>query len=521
MYSKFTFSLCILLFSFTVSNAQFGRIDSTFGTNGIVKTVVGATGQTICRNLLALPNGKILATGYSNTGSSNVFTVIRYLTNGSVDTVFGKKGIATLAVAGSPSSFGYCSVLEPGGKILVGGDYYNGTSYNFAVGRFNADGSVDTTFGNKGAATFSVGTSATIDNVGQAIELQSDGKIILAGTSFNNGTTDFTVVRFNSNGTVDSTFGNKGAVITPIGAGNDNCYSMTVQADDKIILGGDINQGTAYVFTAVRYLKNGAIDLSFANAGIFIDSIGVNDDDYGYAIEMQADQKILFGGTARTANGYDFALMRLNTNGALDNTFGKSGKVFTDFKGGVNGGSIDYGKCIAIQPDGKIVMGGRTFLNGSEFGVARYLSNGAPDLSFSDSGMVVCKAGNAQHYGNGIVIDSYGRIVLGGNATEALPDYFVLVRFTSGLSVGVRSMLSSELESVKIFPVPANTSFEIQGKDAIESISVSDISGKVIWGKTNLAQGDIFPVSNLSNGIYWIRLTTRKETITKKLVVNH
>lgn len=327
-----------------------------------------------------MSDGKIIATGYSNIGGATAFTLVRYNSNGIVDTTFGKKGITTSTINNSTGNANYCSLLQTDGKIILGGDYYNGSSFAFAVLRYNANGSIDTMFGNKGAAYYSVGNASIKDNVGNAIGLQSDGKIILAGNSSNGSNSDFTIVRFNSNGSVDSSFGIKGACVTPIGSANDNCYSMAVQADDKIVLGGDIQDGTAFKFSITRFTRNGILDGTFAQNGIFIDSVGTNDDDYGYSVSIQKDKKIILGGTAKYNGVYRFALLRVDSSGKVDNLFGSGGMAFGNFSSTI--ASTDYGRAMAIQPDGKILLAGRTYLNGSEFGLLRFNSNGSLDGYF-------------------------------------------------------------------------------------------------------------------------------------------
>jgi len=490
--------------------AQFGVIDSTFGVNGIVKTPISATGSSVCNNLISLPNGKIIATGYVVSGNRDLFAIVRYNSNGTIDNTFANNGIDTVSINDTVLSICYSSALQKDGKIILGGDYYLGAGlgYGFMAIRYNSDGSLDASFGNKGAASFHVGTAGA-DNVGHSVSLQTDGKIIMAGTATVGGNTVFCVLRFTKDGTIDPTFGTNGVTTTVIGTGSNNCYSMAVQDDDRIVLGGDFQDGSAYKFTAVRYNKDGLLDNTFANNGIFMDSIGVNDDDYGYATVIQKDQKIIFGGTAKKANTTNFAMLRLNASGVLDNTFGTGGVVVANFDP-TSGTAADLGRRFALQSDGKIIIGGETYLHGSEYGLMRYNSDGSLDNTFGNAGRVVYKAGSTQQHGYALTIDSNRKIILGGDAPVSLPSNFVLVSFTSGLSAGPNEVEAQNSNPFSLYPDPANEIVSVSWPDAEDKkvdLKMVDIKGVEVLKTT--AYGPEFKVDirNLPSGVYIMTMT--------------
>ncbi len=486
--------ICVQAFS------QAGIIDSSFGTYGVVATPLSTTGTATCRNILSLNTGKYLATGFINDGTTIEFATVRYNHDGSVDNLYGMSGLSKVAINGGQYSYAYCSALQTDGKLVMGGDYYDGTGYSFAVSRLTIDGDLDTTFGNGGFSTLGVG-SAPFNNYGYGIGIQSDGKIILAGIVSNAGTADFGMARFNSNGSVDSTFGNNGQVVTAIGTSTDNCYSMKIQSDDKILLAGDISIGSAYVFTCVRYEIDGAIDSSFAVNGIGTYPMGANDDDYGYDITIQNDKKILFGGTSYNNGQYDFTILRIDSTGTLDNSFGTNGFASHDFNGTMG---IDNGRRIALQSDGKIIVSGRTYVIGSAFGLCRFDENGMIDPTFGTNGVSYKQVASAQHEGFGLTIDSNDDIVLCGSA-RTLPDNFYVLRYLGGLNTGINEITNTEWH---VYPNPNNGSFslKIDSNDKESNVKIFDLTGNLIYVKDNLSNSKI--QSELPTGAYIVQITT-------------
>ena len=191
------------------------------------------------------------------------------------------------------------------------------------------------------------------DDIGQAVILQPDGKILIAGTTFNGSfIRDFCLLRYNSNGTPDNSFGVNCVVIADIGNIFDYATCLDLQTDGKIIVGGySANNLNNTDFVIVRFNSNGSIDNSFGNNGIVRTAIGSGNDDL-YSIKIQSDGKILAAGIANNGT-FDFWLVRYNTDGSLDHTFGTNGIVLTDFNN-----RYDRATSIQIQPDGKILVGG-------------------------------------------------------------------------------------------------------------------------------------------------------------------
>ncbi|MCP4165513.1 MAG: hypothetical protein GY759_06420, partial [Chloroflexi bacterium] len=222
-------------------------------------------------------------------------------------------GIVTTDFSGSDT--GYSMIVQSDGKIVVAGKSDN----DVALARYNADGSLDTTFGSGGILTTDFGSGS--DN-GQSVTVQSDDKILVAGYSWNGSDDDFALTRYNANGSLDTTFGSGGILTTDFGSGSDNGQSVTVQSDGKILVAGYSWNGGNTDFALTRYNTDGSLDTTFDGDGILTTGVRTG-GDFGHSVTVQSDGKILVAGHSwnRISKDFDFALTRYNANGSLDTTF--------------------------------------------------------------------------------------------------------------------------------------------------------------------------------------------------------
>ena len=405
--------MALLLCGATRTLATDGDPDPTFGNGGKVTTAInGNFGSAY--DVVVQPDGKILAAGV--TSSAGV--LVRFNANGSFDTSFGSGG----KVTNGSFDVGFRSVvLQPDGKIVVAGavgtdrdlDPFNG---NFGLARFNANGSLDTNFGNGGVITTDF---AGLGDGNRDVELQPDGKIVtvgFAGRDNRNGTSqfDFALARFNANGSLDTSFGSGGKIIADFANGTDSASSVKVQADGKIVVAGTTTSASGGLnrnFALARFNANGNLDTTFGTGGkVTTDFFG--DTDMAGDLALQSDGKIVLAGGAKPADSAsDFALARYNANGSLDTTFGNGGKVTTDFDG-----FPDFINHIALQANGKIVaVGNANKAMSIDAALARYNANGSLDTDFGSGGKVIAQfAGDSD--GNGVALQPDGKIVLAGGA---------------------------------------------------------------------------------------------------------
>ena len=395
----------------TPTSAAVGDLDITFGTNGMVNTNIGASSEAT--SMVIQSDGKIVVAGLSVSD----FAIARYNANGSPDTSFDSDGIVTTDFNGGDDK-GLAIALQSDGKIVVAGD----NDGDFAIARYNANGSLDTSFDSDGKVTTHFGGWDS----GQAIVIQPNGKILVAGLSLvqvgRNSLIDIAIARYNLDGSLDVTFDSDGKLLTDIDM-RDNAASIALQSNGKIVVGGSSSNGGPEHFIALRYDADGTLDTSFSSGGIF--SIAMGDYDQSSSIAIQNDGKILIAGYASITNQEAFAIARLNADGSLDSTFGSEGKATTLFGPGGDG----IGE-IALQSDGKIVAAGYAN-NGTDyvFAVARYNSVGGLDSSFGTGGKLTTLIGISDDGANTVAIQADGKIIAAGYSDASNSYQFALARY--------------------------------------------------------------------------------------------
>jgi uncharacterized delta-60 repeat protein len=327
-----------------------GTLDTTFGTGGFVLYDRGGNDRGL--GLALQPDGKIVAAGYTYTGNYRDVLVLRYNTNGTLDSTFGAGGAAIYSSAGSATDIGFGVAVQADGGIIVVGETSNGTNQDALVLRYTAAGSLDNGFGNGGVFLYS-GPGNNMDRA-FAAAIQQDGKIVVVGASVVNNKDDALVLRLNANGTLDGTFG-LGGVVTYSGAGDNFDYGngVALQEDGRIVVLGATSNGTAFDILLLRYNVNGTLDTQFGTGGVVVygDAAGLN--DYGYALVIQKDGKIVIAGYSHGSND-DVLVVRFRPTGIPDTSFGTGGEM----RWNGTGGGTDYGQGIALQSDGKLIIVG-------------------------------------------------------------------------------------------------------------------------------------------------------------------
>jgi uncharacterized delta-60 repeat protein len=402
-----------------VAQAAAGDLDPTFGTVGMVTTDISRS-TDIANAVAVQADGKLVVVGQTyknNDFSGEDFVVTRYNTDGTLDTTFGRGGKVRTdfpGLAAVPSSV----VIQSDGKIVVAGGAFPLFTFlgNFELVRYNPNGSLDRSFGNGGIVT----TTFPEGSYAFDVALQPDGKIIAAGTvfvDFNPGDisdTDFALARYNSDGSLDTTFGNGGTVMTDFFGNEDDAFSVLIQPDGKIVAVGSANNPASYYdFAAVRYLSNGTIDTTFGVAGKVSTDFGDQNFDRARSAALQSDGRIVAAGFAISQNGgvQNFAVARYTSNGILDTTFSGDGKT-----------QIDFGNCcqsatkLLLQSDGKIItVGGSNGESGDDdFLLARLSPRGSLDNTFGVGGQVRTSFGDLNGGANGAALQSDGKIVAVG-----------------------------------------------------------------------------------------------------------
>ena len=431
----------LLVYSMAVGApaATGGSLDTTFNPTGtppgsVVTAMAPGTGTDYFSDTAIQKDGKIVAAGEAEIGAGGFdLALARYNRNGTPDTAFGTGGKVTTDFGGiGGDDYAYAMALQPDGKIVAVGQA-NTTAGNddFGVARYNPDGSLDTSFGAGGLVTTSV-APGTNDDFAFAIAIQPDGKLVVAGDANMGGATgwDSAVVRYDSDGTVDTTFGSAGEVITPVapGTATDWWGSVALQSDGKIVLAGRAGPSANTAMSFARLTTTGAADTSFGTAGFAtVDFSGGYDANWAGGLAIQPDGKIVSGGVASN----EVAVARLNPDGTLDTTFNATGMVTTS----IGGGTEQEGYDATLQTDGRIVVAADVFVGGVwTFGAARFNPDGTLDTTFDGDGTVLTPVGDGVGSDAfGVALQKDGQIVVSGESHTVAGGYdAALVRYKLG-----------------------------------------------------------------------------------------
>ena len=417
--------LCPSRLTWAADKGGGGQLDASFKFRGrIILTDVGRGTFEAAYAIAVQPDGKIVAVGFSTpaVGPSSDFALVRYESTGRVDRRFGDNGRVLTDFTGGSMDQAFGVAIDSIGRIVVAGS----SGSDFAVARYNPDGTPDNTFNSTGKVLTNLGAS----DAAMAVAVDSNDRIVVAGSSNAGGTYDFAVVRYNVDGTLDTTFNTTGRVVTDVGVGSgDFVTAAVIQSDGKIVVGGLSDaSGIPYDFTLVRYNPSGTLDLTFNTTGkVLTDFTGSGNSDALQALAVQSDGKIVAAGESFTSGGSSFAVARYEMTGILDATFNTTGKVLTAFASG-NASA----QAVVIQSDGKIVTAG-SFDDGNregpDFALARYNVDGSLDSTFNSTGKVVTDIGGFDvAYGVGIQPD--GKIVAAGfSAVNGADSDFALTRY--------------------------------------------------------------------------------------------
>jgi uncharacterized delta-60 repeat protein len=364
--------------------------------------------------------------------------VARYNPNGSLDTTFGNFGIVITAF-GNGNDSATKVAIQGDGKIVVAGVTFNGANEDFAMARYNTDGSLDTTFGNLGKVTTSIGSG---DNAALDLVIQADGKIVVAGYAHNGLNLDIALARYNSNGALDAAFGNQGIVITNIG-GNEVAAAVVIQVDNKIVVASSF-PADLYRFAALRYNVNGSPDSTFGNGGLATVPVGdpFNSQNVvgARSIDIQDDGRILVSGNARDLNSILMSvIVRFTSSGLPDTTFSGNGlnPVFTGNEfSALHAIRLIKGKIVAA---GTIAIPGR----GLDFVVARFKLNGQFDNSFGVGGLSITpiNADIATDIGLDMAIQDDDKVVVAGFTFDGSNNDFAVARYMGGNSGNITRSL--------------------------------------------------------------------------------
>lgn len=421
----------------------------SFGTGGFASTNLGHTGSEAVSEIALQADGKIVAAGIDG--------LVRYNADGTLDTTFNAAGAQPGVVPVTDPL--YDVAIQSDGKIVVGGTRViktykkSGPDRAFLLMRFNSNGTPDSTFGTNGTVVQAFGKSTNSDSL-RSLALQPDGKIVGVGLINSNGwgntnpdVGNWGVARFNTNGTLDTTFDGDGFLSTVITANkNARVDAVSVQADGRIVAAGTVYAGapTYADMAVVRYQANGTVDTGFGTNGrATLDFTGEHQQagtssDEPYGLAVQADGKIVLAGYESNRN--DGLLARLNSNGSPDAGFGGNGRVvvigptYTHPSGPTYSPMMLFNS-VAVQADGKIVAWSPSAADvNNPASVVRVNADGSLDSTFDNDGVVYLawpEGYQSYAFDGGIVVQPDGRIVVAGGFVGVTGNHFVLARLNA------------------------------------------------------------------------------------------
>ncbi|CAB5166114.1 hypothetical protein D3OALGB2SA_5770 [Olavius algarvensis associated proteobacterium Delta 3] len=405
-----------------------GDLDATFGTGGVSTVSISSGTSDAARTVAIQGDGKIVAAGIAGRGSSNAdFGRARWNTSGNLDPTFGSGGKLRLPFSNVEDGAEGVAI-QPDGKIVVAGFRAKGTvNAEFALARLDTDGSLDTSFGSDGRVDTAF---SNLNDAAFGVVLQPDGKIVAAGLSETTPTSNifhFPVATYDRNGIL------RFEVSSPNLSNNDRGQAVAVQSDGKILVAGITGEGSGNSdFMLARYNANGSADTTFGGGDGMVATDFDTRDDRAYAVAIQEDGKIVVAGNAldNTSGQTEIAVARYLVDGTLDPDFDTDGRVMTF----VPGSSGDGAFAVVIQPDGAIMVAGESD-DGSDrnFALVRYLTGGAPDPAFGTIGIVTSDFDSMDDQALGLVLQDNEKIIVVGKAelSAAGSSAFAIAQFNS------------------------------------------------------------------------------------------
>lgn len=425
-------------------SGQAGTLDTTFGTGGKISNNFG--GNNLAYDSVLQPDGKIIVVGntYSIAPGSSFLTV-RYLPNGDVDTSFGNLGSATTLIGDHCSA--QAVALQSDGKIVVAGSSYapsgDISTSDIMIVRYNDDGSLDTTFGNNGITSIILNYSQSINT----LLIQGNGKIIIGGlfSLLDNPSQDtMGLARFNTDGSLDTTFGTDGYVYTP------NIYRGEIM-DMKFIDNEDIIAvGRGFIvsnYLMARYTSEGQVVNSFGTNGNGIVQEAYNQIAQLNKCVISSDKDIYIAGATYNGTKYNAFITKYDSNGVKDITFGSDGKILRDF----GSTKSSFADDISIDYNNNLILGytlGAT--NDYDFGLESYNLDGTLNTSFGSNGYFTTTFGSGHEYFRTMLIQPDNKIVMAGNKGNQV---VARVNNTDVLST---NPLNANTDKITIGPNPVN-----------------------------------------------------------------
>lgn len=486
--------------------SQSGSLDLTFSSDGKATASFGS-GDDFANAIAYQTDGKIVVAGKSFNGTDFDIAILRYNANGILDNTFSQDGKQTTPL-GTLDDDAEALIIRPNGKIVIAGSTLISEFNNDVVlVQYNSDGTIDTDFGIGGIVKIDFG-----DNDGaNCMALQSDGKIVVAGVSGNFDFKLIAIARINSDGSLDNTFSNDGKETTQIGDYMNFANDIAIANDGKIIVAGTAYNNNETDFAVlVRYNTDGTIDYTFGSDGngrVYCDQ-GSNDSFS--SVRILNNGKILAAGNSFGID--DILLAQYNPDGLIDNSFGTNGIVLTDYC------TNDYGNSLIVQQDNKIVVAGGS-IGCPAFVLSRYTENGVLDNSFGNTGILTTDFGTNDETASCIAKQDDGKLIVAGYRNNGSSYDFAVARYDNLLSDIATIEASNNFVDVYPNPAQSTLSIRLDSNNTPTTVTLLNAYGQTVLSAIMHDNNSSLDLNNITNGIYIVQINTNGILINRKIIV--
>lgn len=533
----FSTMLCFLLFLIITGQviAQAGLPDPRFGNSGSLIAYLQGS-KTAAMDVAVDNSANIYVSGIAGERDfdDGDFVVLKLFPDGAIDSSFGTNGVASVDF-GDDTEYGTAIAIQDDGKIVVAGTQSIQQHGLIAVTRLNTDGSIDNSFGTEGKVLFNPESFSYYGWI-QDMLIQPDGKILMTGYNFNGANKDLLVIRLNSDGSFDSSFGAFEPAFSEDGTIIYNQFYETEEFGNKVLLtqdSGILIVMKSHVMPAVVKLhSDGSIDTTYGENGSVLFNMRINEFGQkiagdGFSGALQSDGKILVVGyddPNNATNKDDFGVFRLNTDGSLDETFGDAGYQYIDYAGG-----NDWGRDILVDENDKVILGGdfnvKIISDGDiRMGVARLNADGSIDNSFDADGMSYSMQGKI---GKSLAFSPDSAVVIVGTSNNS--GFYISKFLTHSVTTDIEEEQSVSKTFVldQNYPNPFNPSTTISysvPEQTEVQIKVYDLLGEEVTTLVNenksAGQYSVrWNASSLSSGVYFYRITAGSFVETKQMLL--
>lgn len=452
-----------------------GDLDLSFSTDGTATAHFAPIGIDHAMGVAIQPNGRIVVVGSTQQDLVTSIALARFMPDGTLDPDFGNGGQVITGIGVDPVMIldaAMAVALQPDGKIVVAGSSFeNGSGDRFVVARYDTTGVLDPSFGTGGIQMNALLNGGRFGSVA----IRDDGYIVACGVLNEAPSNEmFIAARYTPSGLPDTSFDGDGFALIDITPDDDAASDIELEPGGSILITGYCGLGTDMNIALVRLAADGSLDPSLAGDGIVIEQLSTDQDAAYSVVRQPGDGKILVSGVTTFLPMVFMVVARYNTDGSLDNTFAGDGIYQSPHPG------LNFPGNMVLAPDGRIVIGGTWATN---FLVAIVNPDGTADTNFGSDGVVTTSFGQ-NGYGNDLALDADGKAVLVGSSDQGTPTFndFVLLRYHTGVGVGMFE-LDRGLAAPLVFPDPigqkATLRFALDRPDRI-SVRLVDAAGRTV-----------------------------------------